>query len=287
MAVNFRVFRPLSLADLVEVIGDWNIPDGDTAKSLTIKHPPGPRLFLVARYGAPFRTDWQFGSSSRVRSDYALAVTQIRTGFISVRPNGPFGVLIACLKPEAAVRLLGIPMQAFADTEISLRDLFDTGDISLLEEMLAGAQDSRERVAAVEALLLRRARRTAPDSLACQAAILLRSDPSLPVRSLASRLDISERHLLRSFEAVFGTNPKQFARLVRIEKLLAARREGSSWAQAAYNCGFKDQPHMISDFKSIVGQSPGDFFSTSSKVKLYPLSRGFGVTYAISQPCNP
>ena len=89
-------------------------------------------------------------------------------------------------------------------------------------------------------------------------AALLRRDPSLRVRQLAARLCVSERHLCRDFSAMFGMGPKQFARIARIDRVLAARARGAAWADIAYATGFTDQAHMINDFTAIVGVSPAE-----------------------------
>jgi AraC-like DNA-binding protein len=76
-------------------------------------------------------------------------------------------------------------------------------------------------------------------------------------------LDISERHLSRGFHATFGISPKQYARLARIEKVIAARKSGLGWANVAYACGFTDQAHLIHDFGTIVGGTPAEFFGAA------------------------
>jgi AraC-like DNA-binding protein len=141
-----------------------------------------------------------------------------------------------------------------------MRELFGAGPVSLLEEQLAEAANSLERVRLVEEFLVPRLR--APDSSAAMrfAAQALRADPTLSTRLLAARLDISERHLSRSFRAVFGTSPKQFARITRISRILHARWCGGAWTDIAHSLGFFDQAHMINDFKSLVGLSPSQFF---------------------------
>jgi AraC-like DNA-binding protein len=88
----------------------------------------------------------------------------------------------------------------------------------------------------------------------------------LRIHELAALLDIGERHLSRSFRAVFGTSPKQFARIARIEKILAMRQAGVGWADIARGCGFADHAHMINDFNAIVGQTPQQLFRTTIDV---------------------
>jgi AraC-like DNA-binding protein len=100
---------------------------------------------------------------------------------------------------------------------------------------------SSERIACVESFLLQKLRQDREDPVFSQASSWLRRDPGLRMRKLASLLDISERHLTRGFRATFGTSPKQYARLARIEKVIAARKRGLGWAEVAYACGFTDQ----------------------------------------------
>src|SRR5258706_13291442 len=85
------------------------------------------------------------------------------------------------------------------------------------------------------------------------------------MRKLGSLLDIRERHLSRGCRTTFGTSPKQYARLARIEKVIAARKSGLGWAEVAYACGFTDQAHLIHDFGTIVGGTPVEFFGAAGR----------------------
>jgi AraC-like DNA-binding protein len=95
-----------------------------------------------------------------------------------------------------------------------------------------------------------------PDPLVSCAAKRLRYSPVLHIRLLAADLGVSERHLSRRFHAIFGISPKEFARMARLEKVLAARTAGLAWANLSYACGFTDQAHMINDTHTILGASP-------------------------------
>jgi AraC-like DNA-binding protein len=251
-----------SLAEIVEEIADWDVPDGDVARVLTTNILPSTAPWLIVQYRLPMRTDRHFGSSGYPHRRYLHVATTVRTGVVKLRPSGPLGALLIRLKPEAAARLMGERMQGFVDEKIDLGDLFNAGDVSLLEEMLMEAPDSAARFARIESFLLRNLHQhqRQPDPVVCRAAQCLRHNPSLRVRRLAAQLDVCERQLLRSFRAMFGESPKQFARVARIEKIFAMRLGGSAWADIAYACGFADQAHMINDFEAIVGEPPQQFF---------------------------
>ncbi len=211
------------LAEIVEEIADWDVPDGNVARAITPKALPSTTPYLIAQYRVPMRSDRHFGSSGYRHRQYGHVVTAVGTGVVTVRPSGPLGLLLVRLKPEAAARLIGERMQEFVNEKFDLGDLFNAGDVSLLGEMLMEASDSATRFARVE-----------------------------------------KRHLSRCFRAMFGTSPKQFARVARIEKILAMRRGGSAWSDIAYACGFADQAHMINDFVAIVGETPQQLFRTTA-----------------------
>jgi AraC-like DNA-binding protein len=244
------------LADLVKSMADWDIACPDRARALTLKGIPGSALLLLINYRAPVAATRQFGSRDFGLTDCRHVVIKRQTGVIVARPRGALGMISVRLRPEAAASLLGERMQCFLDATISLDALFGAGQVSLLEEMLSEARTSAERFAYVERFLTANLRARRVERVACRAAALLQRNPHLRVRRLAARLDISERSISRSFQAMFGTGPKQFARIARIERAWSARAQGATWADVAYAAGFTDQAHMINDFTKIVGVPP-------------------------------
>jgi AraC-like DNA-binding protein len=254
------------LSDVIERISDWDVSDGEVARTLVTKASPSTAPYFVVQYRTPFRSKRQFGSNEYRHPRYVHIATVVRTGVAIIRPNGPLGAIIIRVKPEAAARLMGDHMQDFLDEKIDLRDLFKSREVSLLEEVLMEASDSATRFAATESFLLRHLREAPALSVASHAAQRLRRNPALPVRRLAAQLDVSERHLSRTFRAMYGTGPKEFARFARLEQVVAMRSGGSSWADIAYACGFADQAHMIREFETAFGEPPQQFFRTSHLV---------------------
>jgi len=244
------------LADYVEVMADLDIAQPDHARSLTVKAIPSTVPHLLVHYRTAFTLTREFGSDGRSRSDCRHFVTTLRTGVVMARPRGPLGTMCINLRPEAAASLLGDRMQCFLDAEIGLDAIFGASQIALLEERLAEANTSAERFTYMESFLAANLRERRIEPVACRAAALLRQNPNLRVRHLAARLDVSERQLQRSFQAMFGMPPKQFARIARIETVWSAWGQGASWADLAYTTGFADQAHMIKDFNEIVGMPP-------------------------------
>jgi AraC-like DNA-binding protein len=254
-SINVHESFPV-LARFVEEIADWDFPDGDTARALAIKVLPSTRPYLIIQYRESMRSSRRYRDTNNPHGAYRNVITKVETGVSTIRPVGALGVIIARLKPEAVSLLLGERPQCLADAKVDLGGVFDPRKVSLLEEMVSEAPTSFARIAAVAHFLSAHACPRQPDAVACQAAARLRRNPSLQVRRLAANLDVSERHLLRKFQIVFGVSPKQFARCARLEKVLAARSSGSGWADIAYGCGFADQAHMINDFNAVLGVPP-------------------------------
>jgi len=97
--------------------------------------------------------------------------------------------------------------------------------------------------------------RGAPDALADGAAILLSLDPD--VGAAAGALGVSTRHLERRFKARVGMSPKHFARIARFQRVFRAVEEGGAgWVDAAAECGYYDQAHLIRDFRDLAGEAP-------------------------------
>ena len=252
-----------AVADLVEAIWDWDIPDGDVATALTIKVPPSTAPYFVVQYRTLTHCRWQLGDDSYDHKNYGHVLTQTQSGSFAISPRGPLGVITVRLKPEAASRLARASMHELMNVKIGLRNIFRDRDIALLEERVMEAGSSSERIACVERFLVQNLRQDREDPVFSRASSWLRRNPGLRMQKLASLLDISERQLSRGFRAAFGTSPKQYARLARIEKVVAARKSGLGWTDVAYACGFADQAHLIRDFSTIVGGTPAEFFGTT------------------------
>jgi AraC-like DNA-binding protein len=251
---SIRYFRSRLLTDVVEAIWDLDVPDSDAARTLAIKYAPGTCLLLMAQYRAPVLV------RQRDRDLPSKCAMQIQASSVTLQPTGALGLIIVSLRPEAASRIVDAPLSQFANANVHLDNIFSRGDVSICNEMLAEARNSPERIATVEAFLLHRLR-PQQDSLASRAASYLRGRPTLSPPQLASMLSVSVRHLSRTFGATFGMTPKQFARLARIEKIVAKRSNGLSWPEIACACDLSDQAHLIREFKGIVGEAPTEFFA--------------------------
>jgi AraC-like DNA-binding protein len=246
------------LEDLIDEMADWDIPCPDQARALSLKIIPGTSPVLVINYRTPPALTRSFGPQAFRHPDRRNCATRLHRGLVIVQPGGALGVIVIRLRAETAASLLGERMLDVLDAQIGLDELFPASRLSRLEEALAYARTSAERFASVEKFFHFNLRTRPAEPTISRAAALLRRNPQLRVRQLAARIDISERQLLRNFNTMFGMGTKQFARIARIERVMAARACGATWGDAAYKLGFSDQAHMINEFTEIVGISPAE-----------------------------
>ena len=56
-----------------------------------------------------------------------------------------------------------------------------------------------------------------------------------------------------------GIGPKDFARTVRLQHALLLATASQDWGRIARDAGYYDQPHLIADFRELIGLTPSAF----------------------------
>jgi AraC-like DNA-binding protein len=129
---------------------------------------------------------------------------------------------------------------------------------ALLAERLQEAPGWAERFALIDATLLRRLAagpQPAPE-VAWTFRRLATADGRVAIGALADEVGWSRRHLATSWRRDVGLGPKAVARILRFQRALRLLREGHTLADAAYECGYADQPHLNRDFRALAGATP-------------------------------
>jgi uncharacterized protein DUF6597 len=160
-----------ALTDTVEAIWDWEDSGGVLPVSL-----PSPNPQIVLHYRAPMWSDRR-----RSPGYYRCMATGLQTGLVNFRRSGPAGAVLVRLRPEAASRVFNANIAEFTDKNFALADIFGQSEVALLQETLAEAKHSAERIARVESFLLRRLRQQLV-SIFGHAACSLRRNPSQSVQ---------------------------------------------------------------------------------------------------------
>ncbi|WP_433801764.1 helix-turn-helix domain-containing protein [Actinomycetospora sp. CA-084318] len=105
---------------------------------------------------------------------------------------------------------------------------------------------------------LRSRLRDLPDDGPWAPAVFDAAARGVPVATIADRLGWSARTLHRRSRARFGYGPQHLHRVLRLQRALTRRREGSAWAAVAAEVGYVDQQHLAREARALTGRCPSD-----------------------------
>ncbi len=162
-----------------------------------------------------------------------------------------------------ATPFLGVPAGEVAGRFVALDDLWGR-DGRRIDEQVQEGGTTAQRIARIEAELVRRLRRAADPDLrfASLADLVARHGGAIRVEALCAASGLTRQHLARKFRDLVGVTPKQLCRLERFDAAFrrAYGRPDVDWAGLAADCGYYDQAHLIADFKEFTGMTPTEFF---------------------------
>ena len=85
---------------------------------------------------------------------------------------------------------------------------------------------------------------------------------AIDIAGLAAQAGLSSRQMERRFKSAVGIPPKLFCRIQRFQRVFQVMEsERGSWIDAALNCGYYDQAHLIRDFREFAGETPSVLLS--------------------------
>ena len=172
-----------------------------------------------------------------------------------VRPDerqfkSPATLIGVRLRPGVAFLLSGIPADAMVGRRMRLTELS-------LEEL--DPQTPEQRIGALERFLIERLRNTSVHSVVARALHEIESDHGSPrVNDIATRCNVSPRHLNRLMRVWVGYGPKRFASIVRFQATLKEIEHSPSRPAAALasETGYFDQAHLTMNLARFAGATP-------------------------------
>lgn len=184
------------------------------------------------------------------------------TGAFDYELKGANKVCGLKFRPGAFRGLLGRPVHTITDQVLPLSAVFGW-DEAAAQAAVLDAADDEGMVAAANTLL--RACLPAPDPQVERIAAILRmveDDPGLTqVETLAAGAGIGVRSLQQLFSEYVGVSPKWVIRRFRLHEAADRLAHGADvdLTALALGLGYFDQAHFTSDFRRLVGQSPGQY----------------------------
>lgn len=193
-------------------------------------------------------------------------------GFSDVVSTGIIEMITVVFQPYAAKVFLQIPLHLFngqnvSTDEVEDRELFD------LSCRITDTPDNDRCIRLIEQFFFRRLASGSEYNLKRLSTVLdeINLHPQINTLQLSDVACLSTKLFSRVFTDYIGTTPKEFLRIVRMQRALYVLQQnpGLPFAQVAYECGFSDQSHMIKEFKLFSGYTPAEYLSVCAPVSDY------------------
>lgn len=163
--------------------------------------------------------------------------------------------------PGGAYPFLPLPAGELHGLHVSLADVW--GPLAAeLRERLISAPSMEARFDALESVLLRRLAQSTAGHPAVDFALReLHVSPCRKIAAVRDQTGVSERRFIELFRRQVGLAPKLYSRVRRFQAALRRIPTGTGvdWADVALASGYVDQAHLIHEFRSISGLSPGEY----------------------------
>lgn len=193
-------------------------------------------------------------------------------GFSDVRSTGEIEMITVVFQPYAAKAFLQIPLHLFNGQDVSMDEVEDR-ELSELSRQIVETPDNDRCILLIEQFFYHRLASCSEYNLKRLSAVLseINLHPQVSTLQLSEVACLSSKQFGRVFAEYIGTTPKDFLRIVRMQRALYILQQNpaSSFAQVAYQCGFSDQSHMIKEFKLFSGYTPAEYLSVCAPVSDY------------------
>jgi AraC-like DNA-binding protein len=165
--------------------------------------------------------------------------------------------------PGAFRPLMHAPASSLANRSVPAGDFFDKREAVALETVLVSEAEDALKIGAADMFL--RDHVSGPDAAVASATQLVRlihAEPGIrTVDDLAGRAGLGARALQRLFREYVGASPKWVIRRYRLHEVVEQLNNGAplDFASLAQDLGYFDQAHLIHDFRTMVGYTPGQY----------------------------
>ena len=91
----------------------------------------------------------------------------------------------------------------------------------------------------------------------------------------ADRVGVHRRQFERDFRFYFGTSPKRYAKVARVQQFAQLSYVGAGFASIAAELGFTDQAHMSHVVRDVTGLPPSELLERVNSSPLAQATRPF------------
>lgn len=237
----------------------WILEDPFNTASTTERIVPDGRMELIFHYGEPFKRVID-GTEQNQRN---IILTGQILDPVFIKPSGRIGMIGARFHPHGFSSLFGIPAAELSFNLFDAKDILKSG-LNNAEDKIFESNSHIDKVRVLEDFLLDIKNSNASYDFRIGKLVntLTRDNGMFNLKSLACSFNLSTRQIERLFKMKVGLNINQFARLIRFQRAITTKLNNLhlSYAELCQIAGYYDQSHLIKEFNSLSGLSPGAYF---------------------------
>ncbi|MEH2485706.1 AraC family transcriptional regulator [Bradyrhizobium sp. AZCC 2230] len=249
-----RALPHLQLRDVVRSFEERRVELGSAV--LTWPVPARPHQILDIHLGEPYQVRIDGGKASAIPDMNLVGPQTYRRAHVCL--SGSVHVFNILFQPSGLNRLVGINMMSLVNQDPAASDVLGKS-AEALRDAVHKASDFGLRVAAAERWIETMLERRSPDGpigLASRRMIAVRGGARID--DLVATSGLSTSQFQRRFATEVGMTPKLFARTIRFDRALAARRDAPRrpWTDIIHELGYFDQAHFIRECHAFAGLPP-------------------------------
>ena len=222
---------------------------------------PRCHQWRVVADDAPHLIYYRYADPITGTSRHKLNVVGARQRYTDVNCSHRIVSVGARLKPGALPALLGVNAAELTDRSVPVqefvrRQAFDA--LSRFED--ASPNDATHHIVSLVAALIASGRTI---DARVRRVVEVDARNTNCVRDIAGDMHVSDRALRAWSAAHLGLGLRRFMSIRRLHQALEMRiaHPHRTWSRIAAAVGFADQPHLVRDCRSLLGESPGEFIA--------------------------
>ena len=172
--------------------------------------------------------------------------------------SGQIHVFNILFQPTGLNRLVGINMTSLVNQDPAASDVLGKS-AGALGDAVRAAPDFRLRVATVERWVgMMLDKRDTDGTIDHASRLMIAVQGRVRIETLVRSSNLSASQFQRRFAAQVGMRPKLFARTIRFDRALFARRNAPNrlWTDIVHELGYFDQAHFIRECRAFAGLPP-------------------------------
>lgn len=251
---SFRIIKPSTqLAPFIRYY--WILEDNAVA-------PVSERTLPVGSVQLVFHKAKPLLSVQQARMQPQFFISGQSLGYTDVVSTGRLEMIVVVFEPYAAGPFLHRPAGLFCGENIPLED---TGDLEFTElaDRVANTPEHEQCIRMIESFLLHRLSAIPGYNLFRMREVLkgINSAPRIKISRLSEIACLGKKQFSRLFLEYTGSTPKDFTRIIRMQRALYTLQQNANipFAALAYESGFSDQSHMIREFRLFSGYTPAEY----------------------------